>query len=67
MSEREFPWLTTKEVAERSGLKSQAAVSQSIGDGRLKARRVGREWLIHEEDYAEWMREYRPKPRRARK
>lgn len=66
MLERDFPWLSTKEAAEKAGL-TMSAVTLAINSQRLSARRVGREWLIHEDDFEEWMREYRPKPRRARK
>lgn len=60
MTDREFPWLNTKQAAQRAGL-TMAAVSAAIKKGRLPARRVGREWLIHEEDFAEWVKTTRPR------
>lgn len=63
MPEREFPYLNTKEAAERAGI-SMASVTTAIKEQRLPARRIGREWLIHEEDFAEWVKTVRKKRNR---
>lgn len=41
---------TTKEAAQRLGLKTTGAVRQFILDGRLKGEKRGRDWWIEEEE-----------------
>lgn len=41
--------LTTKQVAERLGI-SMARVHQLINEGRLPAEKIGRDYLIKEDD-----------------
>lgn len=53
--------LSTKEAAQRLGLKTSAAVRQLILAGRLKAEKRGRDWWIEEADLIEFER----KPRRV--
>ena len=47
-------WLTTKELAERSGT-TQARIRQLCIAGKLKADKRGRDWLISAEDARRWL------------
>lgn len=58
--------LTTPEVAELLGV-SAARVRQFILDDRLRARRVGRDWLIRRADADRFARQPRPRTGRPRK
>jgi excisionase family DNA binding protein len=41
---------TTKDAAQRLGVKTTGAVRQFILEGRLKAEKRGRDWWIEEEE-----------------
>ena len=41
---------TTKEAAQRLGVKTTGAVRQFILEGRLKAEKRGRDWWIEEDE-----------------
>ncbi len=45
----ESGYLTIQEVAQRTRLGS-SSISRLIHDGRLRARRIGRRWLIAAQD-----------------
>jgi len=47
-------WLTTRELAERSGT-TQAHIRQLCIVGKLKATKRGRDWFISQEDAQDWL------------
>lgn len=49
--------LTTKEAAQRLGLKTTGAVRQLILAGRLKAKKIGRDWHVDETSVEEFKRQ----------
>lgn len=57
--------LTTKEAAQRLGLKTTGAVRQLILAGRLKAEKRGRDWFVDEESVKEFQGRPRGRPRKA--
>lgn len=46
--------LSTKEAAQRLGLKSTGAVRQLILSGTLKAEKFGRDWMVDEQSVEEY-------------
>lgn len=51
--------LTTREAAQRLGLKTTGAVRQLILAGRLQAEKRGRDWFISEDDIEHFEQEPR--------
>ncbi len=51
--------LTTKEAAQRLGLKTTSAVRQFILAGRLQAEKRGRDWWIEENEIERFEKEPR--------
>jgi excisionase family DNA binding protein len=58
-------YLTINEAAKRRGV-SRQAVQDLISRGRLKARRLGRQWLIHRLDLSAYKPDPGGRPKRTK-
>ena len=56
---------TTEQVAERLH-RSEPSVRRLCHSGELRATKDGRQWLIHEDDLAEYLNAKSNRPRRRR-
>ena len=65
MSMSAKPFWTTADLAEAAGVTADY-VRQDINGGRLKAAKLGRDWVIREEDAQTWLAKKRSKRRRKK-
>lgn len=57
--------LPTKQAAARLGLAART-VKDHCADGRIKAEKIGRDWLIEEAEVERYKRERKPRGRRPK-
>lgn len=55
-------YMTLPQIAERIGVKTTGGLRSQIVRGRLKAHRVGRDWLVANEEAERFIREHSSKP-----
>lgn len=58
-------WLTTKEVAVRLS-RTETSVRRMCFDGKLRATKDGRQWLVLEDDLEDYLNAKSNRPRKRR-
>jgi hypothetical protein len=60
-------YMTLKEMAERLGHKNSDGLRSQIRFGALHAEKVGRDWVVSEQEYARYVLGHAGKPGRKKK
>jgi hypothetical protein len=60
-------YITLREMAERLGYKNGNGLRSQIRFGALHAEKLGRDWVVSEQEYARYVLEHAGKPGRKKK